>query len=392
MRQTTNNNNNYYDTRRLKLMHLDLRFMIVATIGFMLGFFASITLLRSGYLLDFAGVERRSGIGINDNNYDNNNNINALIQANSHHNNDKSNQNDEGAEDANHLIASSTSTSTSTSTTSTSSASPPIYCKRNYKYLIASVQRSGTHYLAAMLKLNPMLEIGPEIFKGVYFEHWKERFHKPNATEWSDFSREEMATFLANYVYGIGDIPPSNNTNNEIKYFKRLRAFDGFIAHNKQMHGSKHLLPLLASTKHWKAIHLVRDNHFHSYVSFLVIESTHDRGCHVGQVCPADEVTVEVDIEDMLNYFRTRDRQIEDNRKMLKRNNIPYIEVNYQALVDGRQNFCDIWTWAECTCPEIVPISRVKSVRRKYSDIVRNYDTVVKAMNDSGYGHFLEGE
>jgi len=58
--------------------------------------------------------------------------------------------------------------------------------------------------------------------------------------------------------------------------------------------------------------------------------------------------------------------------------------------VDGRASFCDIWTWAECTCPEMKPISRVKSVKRKYSEMVRNYDEVARAMIDSGFEHFLE--
>jgi len=42
------------------------------------------------------------------------------------------------------------------------------YCLRNYKYIILSVQRSGTHYLSETLHLNPYLYIPSEIFKAEY--------------------------------------------------------------------------------------------------------------------------------------------------------------------------------------------------------------------------------
>jgi len=149
------------------------------SVGFVLGFFVCIWVLRTGFMISLIGR-----------------NVNQMVIEEDYINNGV-------------VVVTTTTTTTTTapcvdslqqqqqakmisqqspaplSIPSSSSSPPPsssssasdLYCLRNYKYVLLSTQRSGTHYFTAMMGLNPNFNMGHELFKQEYAKDFQEQYN-----------------------------------------------------------------------------------------------------------------------------------------------------------------------------------------------------------------------
>lgn len=258
------------------------------------------------------------------------------------------------------------------------------FCLRNYHYLIVSVQRSGTHYLTQTLKLHPYLSFYSEIFKGGNEEEFH-REYKVKGYKFKKFTRKELVPLLTELFYGFGGAYQRNNTQ-----FPRLERRDGFIVHNNQLNYTPELLPLLGESRAWKAIHLVRRNLFHVHVSRKMHELSGSAACLVNSTCESRSRTIRLDPETILRELEHIKQMQIQNRELLQTHKVPFIEVTYEGLLDGTESFCDIWTFCECSCVEMRPISMMKLVDRNYSSIVENYHELKTIAKDTEFLSFFD--
>eukprot|EP01102_Stenamoeba_stenopodia_P003244 TRINITY_DN1318_c0_g1_i1.p1 TRINITY_DN1318_c0_g1~~TRINITY_DN1318_c0_g1_i1.p1 ORF type:complete len:356 (+),score=29.52 TRINITY_DN1318_c0_g1_i1:134-1201(+) len=211
--------------------------------------------------------------------------------------------------------------------TTSNTTEPVPYCHRNYKYLIMSTQRSGTHYLGETLSLNPDFNLRSEIFKAAYIEPFKQEFNiNISSRGYTDFGRKDLSAIVLQLVYGFGPTYYRNNTS-----WNRIRRTDGIILHHNQAQSTPQLLPMLGESRSWKAIHLKRFNAFHVFVSIKMLEVTRAPHCPANGTCPTHTLTITLDPTEVFKYIERHERILQNNRQLLRQHRIPFIEVVYEV-------------------------------------------------------------
>jgi hypothetical protein len=247
-------------------------------------------------------------------------------------------------------------------------------CSKNYKFIIASTQRSGTHWLRDSLELHPQFSLEDELFNVVKLSRLRDFFSLlPEAR----LNGTQVASVLASKIYSI---PIWGENEGFLRTTKT--EVDGFILQYNQMALVPELMPLLHEMGYWKAIHLTRENFLNVHLSKVLQPFSRP---HL--------LSIRLDVNNTLSAFqllRRMHREIDRNLRSFK---IPFITTSYEGLLNRTESFCTIWKFMGCTCLESSVLDGWLSSsppRRHHQEMIENYDEIYHALAGTPWFHFLD--
>jgi LPS sulfotransferase NodH len=241
------------------------------------------------------------------------------------------------------------------------------------KFVVLTTSRTGSTWLMDLLNMQPGVHAHGELFLD-------ERRSRPAIASRTDFPRfieqsiargsTRMTTVFA-YLTSLYRVP--RTVGFKLMYGQLLRYPE--------------ILVFLAFRR-VRIVHLVRRNHLDAIISEDLAKLT--GASHISADTQLQVPKVHLDTATLADRIRRRNQRPSQARWMMRLSTCPYIEVDYESLVEGESEFARI---ADFIGIEVSPIRGKSSLAKRGSqshrDSISNYDEVRDALSSTRYSGML---
>lgn len=156
-----------------------------------------------------------------------------------------------------------------------------------------------------------------------------------------------------------------------------------------KLHGDPKSFMINLHRRGWKIIHLKRINVLRQTISHLVSQSRKQWECYVNK--PTIHTRIKIDCDSLIRQTRMNELFSAAEERLL--DNIPHVTVDYGNVlsrsIDHQRTADKIFKYLNLSSmPVKTKLERVSS--EVLSDMIENYEDVVKCVNNTDYARFLE--
>lgn len=146
---------------------------------------------------------------------------------------------------------------------------------------------------------------------------------------------------------------------------------------------------IYAALRKISVIHLIRRNGIDALISLINAKSRGKFHYTQNEKTPIEEA-VQLDPANLLKELERLEKRTKFTQWLLKILRIRHIEVFYEDLLKGPEQFRPVWDFLCVNFEKNPPSWEQKKIRtRKLLDIIENYDEVEKLLRDSAYAGYL---
>jgi LPS sulfotransferase NodH len=235
--------------------------------------------------------------------------------------------------------------------------------EKKTRFIIFGQARSGSTLLVDLLNSHPDIHCDSEIFNKTFWRGWERRYLLPFVRRWP---------------------APYMNFN---AARCRLPAY-GFKLILKHIKDPRHVLPQMSASG-WRILSIQRQDVFTQAISITVAQKTHH--WHRGEGQEVNEMELIVPPENVLHQIRmtlARNKAIQDIMAQ-----VPHLGIVYETDLQN----AGFWRHTSSRLLDYLglPPARltsrwVRTYRRPYSELVKNYEEILAAVRASPYAYVLE--
>jgi len=242
------------------------------------------------------------------------------------------------------------------------------------KFVVLTSSRTGSTWLVDRLNMQAGVEAHGELFLD------KSRTSPAMA------GRDDQRRFIeVHQASGLARVPRVVSYLNTLYRSPRTVGFKLMYA---QLRAYPEILPYL-SLHRVRIVHLIRRN----LIDVLISEelATITGASHVRAGTIADVPRVYLDPNTLIDRMRRRQRSSAKARCLIRVSTCPCLEVSYEALLEGNQEFGNICEFLEVPgATNNVNSSLKKRATRSHRNAIANYEEVRQVLHPTSYSDMLQ--
>ncbi len=241
------------------------------------------------------------------------------------------------------------------------------------KFVVLTSSRTGSTWLIDLLNMQPGVEAHGELFL-------RHRRSSPAIA-----GRADVHRFIE-----VHDTPGLTRVPRVFTYLNGLYGAPSTVGFKLMYTQLRDHLEMLAyfAIRRVRIVHLTRSNHLDVMVSEALARLTGTS--HVSAGTQAEVPKVQLDAATLVDRIRGRSRRHGIARWLVRLTTCPVIEVTYEKLLNGEQEFGRIFRFLEISKPTIQLQSNLaKRGTRSHRESIANYDEVRQVLSSTQYASML---
>ena len=244
---------------------------------------------------------------------------------------------------------------------------------RYVKFVVLTSSRTGSTWLIDLLNMQSGVEAHGELF-----------LDQPRLTP-AIAGRADYRRFIEVHgTPGLSRVPRVFSYLNEL--YRTPRTV-GFKLMYTQLRRHPEILAYLAARR-VRVVHLIRRNHIDVIISEELARLTGTSHAPAGT--RSGVPMIHLDAATLLDRVRGRGRRPVEARWLLRLSSCPFIEVAYESLLDGEQEFARILEFLDVPGPPIRGQSNLaKRGARSHRESIVNYEEIKEVLRSTPYAGML---